>query len=109
MGARGQRPAEDNNPSCGDKRVSRCPHRDHSTSTVAGAGTRSSGGKLWPTITTSTNIITKVKLLKAGICFELEFLIGIGDLLCYVVYCIVNLCVYRREDSSAPATFGAQQ
>ena len=61
MGARGQRPAEDH-PSCGDKRVSRCHHRDHNTSTVAGAGTRASGGELWPTITTSTNIITKVRL-----------------------------------------------
>ena len=76
MGARGQRPAEDNNPSCGDKRVSRCHPRDHNTSTVAGAGTRSSGGKLWPTITTSTNIITKVRLLKTGISFELRVLIG---------------------------------
>ena len=83
MGARGQRPAEDN-PSCGDKRVSWCHHRDHSTCTVAEeAGTRCSGGKQWQTITTSTNIITKVRLLKAGI------FIGI--------YCTQFMCLQRRR------------
>ena len=103
MGARGQRPAEDN-PSCGDKRVSWCHHRDHSTCTVAEAGTRCSGGKLWQTIITSTNIITKVRLLKAGICFDLGVLIGIT-----LLSIVLNLCVCRREDPSVQATFGAQQ
>ena len=86
MGARGQRPAEDN-PSCGDKRVSWCHHRDHSTRTVAEAGTRCSGGKLWQTITTSTNIITKVRLLKAGI------FIGIYS----VVYCTQFVFLQKRR------------